>query len=519
MRLLVALLLGVWSQVDATIVVRRAGTTSTSTSTSSTSTSTSSTSTTGATTSSTTTSTSSTSTSSTTTTLDGAAIYNVGVTNASTAHIYFGGDPTTTVYTLTTPHTLNHHWWITGRSYTRVTGTAWESGPAGTGTGWDVILYYSESALATTESCADRAASTVSVTLCTITGSSDTSCTFDKDLTTFNSSVGIVAGSCFQVGFVETGVGGTNRTPHVALNMRESSGDGISAFASSATTSTNNSDWMAWKSAGTTAAAADVNEYWSTPKALSACTGAMAVVTAPGGGGSWAYDIGISTAGKTSGQSCLDLTYTNVTGCTVSGSNKNCKFALAAASVPANGCISAKRIATSSPTTSGGETWALECSTTDTTEPAVTGGAVFTGGKTGNIPSATWYAGPGIETSATGGSTFEPSWWVTGSDAFTTCSGVFDGGTVGSTGSASYAVALRYSTSSLGVGETCNDGGLAFTTTSTLCTLTLGTTKHCSFSNASVSIPANACVQLQGTLSGSVTTAMNKGEWTVTCTK
>jgi hypothetical protein len=471
-----------------------AGTTTTSTTVTTTTTTTDTTSTTTVTTTTSTTTTQ-------TTLIDGEALYaGSDVSHAGTADFYMGQDGSAT-------QTDVGAWWITGRAYTSISGTAATVAAPGAGKSWDLSLVYSESALSGTENCGDHVGSTVSTTLCSIAGTNK-NCTFSVDLTTVHNFTGIAAGSCFQVHWTATSTPTSTSGSEVTIAAKEASGDGLSAFAASSTQTGATTAYMG-PTASTTAT--ELQTYFSVPKVVNACTGALALVNAPGSGKSWNYVVDVSTAAKTTSQSCKDLTYTSVTGCSIAGTNKQCTFSTLNGSmiVPAGGCLRLRRNPVSSPTTAGGATYAVECSA-NATETATTGGAILWG-SSGTQFTASWNGG---QTASTGSA--HGNYWLTGGTAYTKCSGSYNSDAIGA-GGGTFDIKISVSGTLTGT-QTCTSGP-TFTDTATLCTQTVGTDKGCSFTDVSVTVPINACIQVKAVKAGTVSTSPGDTQWSLTCEK
>lgn len=377
-------------------------------------------------------------------------------------------------------------WWYFGRALQRCKGTFTVKTAPGAGNSWDISLSYFLSSLPTTTNCAAAAGSAQdSGVLCSITGATERSCSFDYYQLHPD---GALAGACMQ--YVVT----ANGTPAATVGASWSlyctdgaTGDGVSHYHKAQDSGYALTHYLGEGSSGS---ATGTNAFYVAPLAYQACSGGVQISapcdTSPGTD-EWDIRWRKSTTPLGPTQDCGDLTYTTVDILSdIQPDYYHNWQPTMSFPIPQWGCFGIEMLenTTCAGTGVSGEDWTLEC-TTSGSSPYNGGGPVFHGGTPVNYIS-TFYAGP-----TTSGSSPLNTYWIS-DKALSTCTGIMVLETQAAAAS-SWNLKARYSTTGLTGTQSCE--ALTYTTTSTLCTIGAGE-KNCHFSDSSIPVPANGCWQL-----------------------
>lgn len=369
-----------------------------------------------------------------------------------------------------TTQTATQNFWVNAGARARCMGFVSVATAPGAGNSWTINLLHH--ATGATTNCAGDIGNLASESLCTISGSNK-SCAFDSTFT-------LDAGSCLQIQAVAGGTPTGTTREEWSLRCVDSSGDGAAVVSPSFTTS--------FSANSTLGVAIGSSSHIIAPANYRKCDGAVRLVTAPGSG-NWAVQLNYSTAALTGTQKCSDLSYSSVSalcGGALTGTTLACSFSAASINVPAGGCMAIILTAGSSPTATGGEQWALECSTS-TGSPYNGGGPLYWAQPlAASVLAGTQYIGS--STGSSSGSTAENPFFST-DQALTTCSGsiLVDGANSG----LSFPFTLRYSTTPLDATGNC--GGASYSEV-TACTVTGGSSAGvCTFADVAMPAAAKSC--------------------------
>lgn len=400
----------------------------------------------------------------------------LGGSATSNSATYYAG-PTTSA-----TQTTANAFWVTSQAMGACAGVFAVQTAPGAGNSWAITLHHGAPGDAT--SCAS--ASLTEVSLCTI---SDTnrSCSYSVSPT-------IAANSCVQLKSTAGGAPSATIAQTYSLHCTPSGGDGMSTYAAASTDSFSGTRYLGHAtSSGTTTG----QTYWIAGANYRRLNGGVRLVTAPGAGKSWAVKVRYSSTALGATTDCEDITdTTSGTLCTIGNSDVHCAFSNADIDVPVGGCVQYELEPGGSPAATGGEQYTIHATTS-------TGNAADAGNGYHGFRIATTALYGGYLGSS--GSNYPNSYWLTGSDAVTTCSGTvsLDTGSAGNDGMA-WPVSLGYG--ALTGANHC--GAITPTTTSTLCTL-IGRSAggaSCSFTGVAVAPGALGCLGIRiGTATGSPT--------------
>lgn len=387
-------------------------------------------------------------------------------------------------------------WWSTSTGYTDCTGTLVTTVAPGVGKSWSISMNYNESGTAGGQTCgSDLTPYVNSGSLCTISGT-DRNCSFNVDLTTLNTGGGIAANSCFQLQ-----VDGSGSPAGTGVITWDVSCAGASSSISSRGDSNTNQPFYCGSgldnpdNCETTPNAATHFVNWSS-SAINACEGWFALlpspVPTPNFSSFWNVDIEVSTSAVNAGQNCNDLTYTQLTGCSIISTHRSCSTgSVGSCSVPGSGGCYRYLVYRG-----GGGGLRATSDQKFNLDVSDGQGSAWTLSRT-----ATWGGGAATVrylANDTGTSSTSQDGYAVVPVNLTGCDGGFMQTTVMAGGDQA-DLEIEYSTTALAAGNKCSS--LTYTSTGTLCSVTSGN-KSCTFSGASVPAVAGGCMRLKYTPTG-----------------
>lgn len=282
-------------------------------------------------------------------------------------------------------------WWPLGTSVASCQGRASVTTPPGVGNGWDFAIRTTNSALTSSQSCTGPA-STLSSVLCSISGATNTTCSFGQTLVTG------IGGGCIALEMTATGSPAATVFENWELECTPNSSAPFESsgpyFVSDTLSLTGTTTF--YVGSNQASATSNIAGYWMNPGLpITTCTGMLELQDSTLGQ-TWTVTALYSTTALTTDttKGCADLTYTETgTLCATASTNKSCAWADTSIPVLKDGCWQLK-VTASGTMTSSNYVLAAQCvqnAATPTPTPTPTPTVTITPTPTPTATSARTY--------------------------------------------------------------------------------------------------------------------------------